>query len=247
MHYINNNNDDVIFSILPDTFAQKDADNCDYTPAFYVEIPDASGCISKSSVGSVNLVDTIAPSTPSITDVSVDANGNSVISWVPSSGSNHYLIYEVTDQGFLFIDSVHGEFSSTYTYLNSEADSRSETFNIKAIDSCSNSMSATLNHNSIYLSRELDERKGFSEYVRLALKPYHPMLNRCLWDGRIESAFWLTIDKEVLDIPGVYYSNTNAAATRATINQDPNNAFNGEYDAEILVPRKIAINYILNI
>ena len=97
------------------------------------------------------------------------------------------------------------------------------------------------------LSRELDERKGFSEYVRLALKPYHPMLNRCLWDGRIESAFWLTIDKEVLDIPGVYYSNTNAAATRATINQDPNNAFNGEYDAEILVPRKIAINYILNI
>ena len=97
------------------------------------------------------------------------------------------------------------------------------------------------------LSRELDKRKGFEEYVRLALKPYHPMLNRCLIDGRIESAFWLTIDEGVLDIPGVYYSNTNAAANRATINQDPDNAFNGEYDAEILVPRKIAINYILNI
>jgi len=97
------------------------------------------------------------------------------------------------------------------------------------------------------LSREIDKRKGFEEYVRLALKQYHPMLNYCLRDGRIESAIWLTIDEGVLNMPGVYYSNTNAAANRATINQDPNNAFNGKYDAEILVPRKIAINYILNI
>jgi hypothetical protein len=97
------------------------------------------------------------------------------------------------------------------------------------------------------LSRELDKRKGFEEYVRLALKPYHPMLNYCLRDGRIESAIWLTIDEGVLDIPGVYYSNTNAAVNRATINQDPNNAFNGEYDAEILIPIKIATNFILNI
>ncbi|MBT5090419.1 MAG: T9SS type B sorting domain-containing protein [Flavobacteriales bacterium] len=133
-----------------------EAVKCSEDLQFYVEIPDASGCISKSSVGTVNLGDTITPITPTITDVSVDANGKSVISWVPSAGSDHYLIYKVTDQGSLFIDSVHGEFNSTYTYLNSEANSLSETFNIKAIDSCSNSMLASPNHNSIYLSSDLN-------------------------------------------------------------------------------------------
>jgi len=131
--------------------------NCNEELQFYIEISDTSGCISRSSVGTVILADTITPITPNITDVSVDVNGKSVISWIPSAGSDHYLIYKVTDQGFLFIDSVHGEFSSNYTYLNSEADSLFETFNIKAIDSCSNSMIATLNHNSIYLLSDLDE------------------------------------------------------------------------------------------
>jgi|TARA_B110000211_G_C13905998_1_gene476188 hypothetical protein len=97
------------------------------------------------------------------------------------------------------------------------------------------------------LSRRLDMSKGFEEYVRLALRPKHPMLNYCLRDGRIKSAIWLTIDEGVLGIPGVYYSNTNAAATRAIINQNPNTAFHGEYDAEILIPKKIATNFILNI
>ena len=130
---------------------------CSEDLQFYVDIPDASGCISKSSIGTVNLGDTITPKTPIITDVSVDSIGKAVISWTTSAGSDHYLIYNVTNQGSVFIDSVHGEFSSTYTYLDSEADSDFETFNVKAIDSCSNSMLATLNHNSIYLSYDLDE------------------------------------------------------------------------------------------
>ena len=50
------------------------------------------------------------------------------------------------------------------------------------------------------------------------------MLNYCLKDGRIERACWLAIDDAVLNFPGVYYSNTNAAANRATINQNPNTA-----------------------
>ena len=97
------------------------------------------------------------------------------------------------------------------------------------------------------LSRDLDMRKGFEEYVRLALRPKHPMLNHCLRDGRIERACWLAIDDSVLNFSGVYFSNTNAAANRATINQNPNTAFHGEYDAEILIPKKIATNFILNI
>jgi gliding motility-associated-like protein len=130
---------------------------CSEDLQFYVDIPDVSGCISRSSIGTVNLADTLTPKTPIITDISVDSIGKAVISWTTSAGSDHYLIYNVTNQGSVFIDSVHGEFSSTYTYLDSEADSDFETFHVKAIDSCSNSMLATLNHNSIYLSYDLDE------------------------------------------------------------------------------------------
>ena len=38
LHYINNDDIDIVYSILPDTFAQIDGDNCDYIPGFYVEI-----------------------------------------------------------------------------------------------------------------------------------------------------------------------------------------------------------------
>ena len=46
---------------------------CNEDLQFYVEIPDAIGCISKSSIGTVNLGDTLTPKTPIITDVSVDS------------------------------------------------------------------------------------------------------------------------------------------------------------------------------
>ena len=86
LHYINNDGIDIVCSILTDTFAQIDGDNCDYNPGFYVEISDASGCISKSSIGLVNLFDTITPIRPIMSDVSVNSLGKSVISWLTSIG-----------------------------------------------------------------------------------------------------------------------------------------------------------------
>ena len=52
-------------------------EDCDYFPEFYVEIEDNSGCFSISNIGTVNLLDTISPETPEITDVSVDVNDKS--------------------------------------------------------------------------------------------------------------------------------------------------------------------------
>ena len=97
------------------------------------------------------------------------------------------------------------------------------------------------------LSRNLDERKGFERFVRLALRPRHRMLNYCLRDGRISQAFWLKIDQRILNHSGIYYSNTNAAANRAIINANPNTAITGDDQAEILIPERITTNYILNI
>jgi hypothetical protein len=74
----------VNYLTIPVLNAQYDARSCTDNVEFYVEIPDASGCVSKSSVGVINLADTTTPITPIITDVSVDASGKSVISWLPS-------------------------------------------------------------------------------------------------------------------------------------------------------------------
>ena len=124
---------------------------------FYVEIPDASGCISKSSIGTVNLGDTMTPAIPVISDVSVDANGKSIISWIPSSGADYYIIYLNGNQGDITTDTVFGELSSSYSYGSSFANQYFETFSIRAEDSCGNTKITTPYHNSIYLSSYLDK------------------------------------------------------------------------------------------
>ena len=134
-----------------------DAVKCNEDLQFYVEIPDAIGCISKSSIGTVNLGDTLTPITPNITDISVDANGKSIISWIPSPGADYYIIYLNGTQGDITTDTVFGGVNSSYSYGSSFADEYSETFSIRAEDSCGNTKITTPYHNSIYLSSDLDE------------------------------------------------------------------------------------------
>ena len=134
-----------------------DAVKCNEDLQFYVEIPDAIGCISRSSIGTVNLGDTLTPMIPYITDVSVDASGKSVISWIPSPGADYYIIYLNGSQGDITTDTVFGGLNSSYSYSSSFADQYFETFSIRAEDSCGNTKITTPYHNSIYLSFDLDE------------------------------------------------------------------------------------------
>ena len=134
-----------------------DAVKCNEDLQFYVEIPDAIGCISKSSIGTINLGDTLTPMTPYITDVSVDANGKSLISWIPTPGADYYIIYLNGTEGDITTDTVFGGLNSSYSYGSSFADEYSETFSIRAEDSCGNTKITTPYHNSIYLSFDLDE------------------------------------------------------------------------------------------
>ena len=134
-----------------------DAVECNEDLQFYVEISDANGCTSKSTIGTVNLGDTMTPITPIITDISVDSNGKSEISWIPSPGADYYIIYLNGDQGDITIDTVFGELNSSYNYISSFANQYVETFSIRAEDSCGNTKITTPYHNSIYLSFDLDE------------------------------------------------------------------------------------------
>ena len=133
-----------------------DAEFCDYYPEFYVEIEDASGCKSISNIGVTNLLDTITPVTPVITDVSVDLNGKSVISWTSSLGADFYAVYKQDEFGvWVTIDSVFGVNNTTYLDLNSDASNVSELFQIRALDSCGNASETSVEHNSMNLEAEL--------------------------------------------------------------------------------------------
>ena len=133
------------------------AEFCDYFPEFYVEIDDASGCTSKSNIAVVNLLDTITPVTPVITDVSVDINGKAIISWIPSLGADFYAIYKQDEFGvWVTIDSVFGENNTTYTDINSNAANEFELFEVRALDSCGNASQTSIEHNSMNLESELN-------------------------------------------------------------------------------------------
>ncbi|MDC0249313.1 gliding motility-associated C-terminal domain-containing protein [Flavobacteriales bacterium] len=158
LHYINSYDIDVILSSLADLFYEIDGDNCDYYPEFYVEIADESGCSSRSSIGLAHLQDTITPVTPIIKDVSVANSGEAVISWLPSPDSESYIIFIQADDGaWLTLDTVTANnISPTYIYDNSDAVNGSESFSVRAIDSCGNTRIRSLTHNSIFLTSSYD-------------------------------------------------------------------------------------------
>ena len=133
-----------------------DAVRCQDNFQLYLEIPDASGCISRSSLEIANLGDTIKPIRSVITDVSVDTSGRAVISWTPSPGAYDYEVYKYGVQGWETIGTVLDPIT-TFVYSSSSADDFSETFSVRALDTCDNTKDKSLEHNSIHLTADLDE------------------------------------------------------------------------------------------
>tara|TARA_B100001093_G_scaffold455381_1_gene465462 strand:+ start:41500 stop:45054 length:3555 start_codon:yes stop_codon:yes gene_type:complete len=187
-----------IFSQYSDTLTQKRSDFCSYDPEFYIQISDSRGCKSSSNIVSVHLGDDEDPDNPLITDVSVNSNGQSVISWQPTLGAEKHAIYLYSSiDGWLSIDTVENIFS--YTYLNSNAIEQSELFSIRALDSCDNESLASYDfngeHNSIFLEMDLAEcsysaQLNWNEYIN--------------WENG--TSHYLVIVKET-DLAGNVYNN----------------------------------------
>lgn len=116
------------------------------------------------------------------------------------------------------------------------------------------------------LSHELDFKENLQDYVRVSLCKKHPMMYTAIQDERIVSPVILEIDTDVLFIEGNIFSDKNAVRTDSNkgksladfrrihfntvkkrsqfeVDEDEQEY----YQAEILVPHYISLNYILNI
>lgn len=178
LHYINSDNIDNILISISDLSHKFYSDNCNYVPSFYVEIGDFSGCVSKSSISSLQLQDTLSPTTANIKDVSVNNIGEAVVSWLPSLGADFYILYLKDNNGaWITLDTISSSLSS-YTYNSSSADNSVETFSVKAIDSCGNTRSRSEIHNSMFLQSNSDAcdysvSLSWNDYINWAGGTHH--------------------------------------------------------------------------
>lgn len=115
-------------------------------------------------------------------------------------------------------------------------------------------------------SRDLDRRDGLQNYVRVSFTTQHPMMYVAMNDGRISNPVVLEIDPEVIFWTGSKYADRNATKTGAMVGDTiedfkrihfksvkAKKHFDLDIDeqpffqAEILVPNFIPLQYITNI
>ena len=170
------------------------AQTCNSLQQLYVSLSDNSGCISKSSIDGAILKDTMSPNKPIIHDVSVDSNGKSTITWSSSSTDvDVYAIYIRDEDGsWVTIDSVFGFNNNTYTYNNSDAINKYETFSVRSIDSCGNASIRSDKHNSINITSkvnicDLSISFSWNEYINFQndLSHYKIFINTTDLNGNI--------------------------------------------------------------
>ena len=229
------------------------AQTCDSYQFLYVELPDASGCSSLSNINGANLKDTISPNNPIIKDVSVDNNGNSVISWTSSSNDvDVYAIYILDEFGsWITIDSVFGFNNNSYNYNNSNANSQFETFSIRSIDSCGNSSGRSIEHNSILVNSYFDAcdlsiKINWNPYINInnGLSHYKVFINETdnqnntTYDSiRINNLLEYKIEN--LNESSNYYFYVAAYNSDSTIK-----AISNQNDYDIILPNRPEFNYI---
>ena len=116
------------------------------------------------------------------------------------------------------------------------------------------------------LSHELDYKENLQNYVRISICKKHPMMFTAIQDERIVNPVILEIDTDILFIEGNIFSDKNAVRKDANKGKSfadfskihfntatRRNQFEVDeeeqeyYQAEILVPNHIPLNYIFNI
>jgi gliding motility-associated-like protein len=126
---------------------------------YRIEIPDASGCKSVSSVDGNTFEDELAPAVPLLDTVSVDrSNGQVFISWSASTSADTkgYTVFEYNNANWDSIISVFGIGSTSTKHTGATAHLASETYRVAAFDSCNNISAMNNPHSTIFLTYSFD-------------------------------------------------------------------------------------------
>jgi gliding motility-associated-like protein len=121
---------------------------------YRIEIYDTLGCWSVSNVAGDFFTDATIPPIPGIDSVSVDANGNAVIGWQPSTTSDvgGYVVYQYINGIWTAVDTLYGINNTSYLNLISNADQQSELYAIAAFDTCGNISAFSAVHHTLLLN-----------------------------------------------------------------------------------------------
>ncbi|WKZ66939.1 MAG: gliding motility-associated C-terminal domain-containing protein [Flavobacteriales bacterium] len=112
---------------------------CEDSLTFRVGLSDLSGCVSFSNRDGEVFQDVTPPSVPVIVAASVDSiTGLSTVSWTasPEPDTDGYIIVYNGPGGGVIIDTVFGQFNTSYAWPDSWPFGSSESFTIAAFDTC---------------------------------------------------------------------------------------------------------------
>ncbi len=139
---------------------------------YKVEISDASGCTSVSNIKGDTCKNIQPPPIIVIDSVSVNASGQVVMGWQPSSSLDvdSYVIFFSNGSGLTGIDTIQGYNNTTYTVLGASPGSSSLGYCISPVDSCGNYAIPSVTYNTIFLTAPVYDL--CSRTASLAWTPY---------------------------------------------------------------------------
>ncbi len=108
---------------------------CSVNYNYKIENSDASGCVSNSNISGHYFEDGYGPHIVIMDSASVNAAGQTVFGWEPSSSGDAigYIINEVVNNVLVPIDTVYGINNTSFTFTGT---SNSDIYTIVAMDSC---------------------------------------------------------------------------------------------------------------
>ncbi len=130
---------------------------CHDTLNYRIEIKDATGCISVSSIDGDIFFDQTAPIFFGFDTASVSHTFDRVIlGWQPSPSldTKGYIICR--GPICIALDTIWGRLNTFYIDTSSRPNTKSYTYRIAAFDSCDNTSTFSINHNSIFLQSSED-------------------------------------------------------------------------------------------
>ncbi|MBP8822541.1 MAG: gliding motility-associated C-terminal domain-containing protein [Flavobacteriales bacterium] len=143
---------------------------CADSLAFRVHVPDASGCTSTSNAHGAFFQDISPPTVPTMVNLSVDtATNQAVLQWSPSpeADTDGYIIVLSTPGGNVILDTLYGQFNTTWTWPLSDAGAGPESYTVAAIDTCwkgippsPNTSAASAAHTTVHLTTTYDRCAG---------------------------------------------------------------------------------------